>query len=100
MSVDLLLFDYRGFPCCTHLFIGCNISLTCTTLFLDLAYARSYLPALAALMMSGHIKTGDSIDLPMPHPEAWSQTLAYVYTGSGEVSEAARQNILHLGGRV
>ncbi|KAJ4397625.1 hypothetical protein N0V93_001858 [Gnomoniopsis smithogilvyi] len=65
-----------------------------------LAYARSYLPALAALMMSGHIKTGDSIDLPMPHPEAWPQTLAYVYTGSGELTEAARQNILHLGGRV
>ncbi|KAJ4422744.1 hypothetical protein N0V82_002641 [Gnomoniopsis sp. IMI 355080] len=65
-----------------------------------LAYARSYLPALAALMMSGHIKTGDSIDLPMPHPEAWSQTLAHVYTGSGDLTEAMRQNILHLGGRV
>lgn len=51
-------------------------------------------------MMSGHIKTGDAIDLPMPHPEAWPQTLAYVYMGSGELGEAVRQNILHLGGRV
>lgn len=67
---------------------------------LDLAYARLYLPALAALMMSGHIKSGDAIDLPMPHPEAWPQTLSYVYTGSGDLTEAVRQNILHLGGRV
>lgn len=74
--------------------------LTCCATLLDLAYARSYLPALAALMLSGHIKTGDAIDLPMPHPEAWPQTLAYVYTGSVELSEAVRQNILHLGGRV
>ncbi|CAN8101146.1 unnamed protein product [Discula destructiva] len=65
-----------------------------------LVYARSYLPALAALMMSGHIKAGDAIDLPMPHPEAWPQTLAYVYTGCGDLTEAVRRNILHLGGRV
>lgn len=67
---------------------------------LDLVYARSYLPALAALMLSGHIKSGDAIDLPMPHPEAWPQTLSYVYTGNGDLTEAVRQNILHLGGRV
>ncbi|KAF3764569.1 hypothetical protein M406DRAFT_322647 [Cryphonectria parasitica EP155] len=58
------------------------------------------MPALAALMLSGHVKTGDSIDLPMPHPEVWPQTLAYVYTGSGELSKAVEQNVLHLGGRL
>lgn len=66
----------------------------------DIAYARSYLPALAAIMLSGHIKTGDSIDLPMPYPEVWAQTLTYVYTGEGEVTEPIRHNILHLGGQV
>lgn len=50
-------------------------------------------------MYSGHVRTGDSIDLPMPHPEAWSQTLAYVYTGSGELTEAVRRNVVHLGGK-
>lgn len=50
-------------------------------------------------MLSGHVRTGDIIDLPMPHPEAWTQTVAYVYTGSGELTEAMKQNILHLGGR-
>ncbi|ROV93418.1 hypothetical protein VMCG_08410 [Cytospora schulzeri] len=66
---------------------------------IHLPYARYYLPALAALMLSGHVRTGDTIDLPMPHPEAWTQTVAYVYTGNGEPTEAMRQNILHLGGR-
>lgn len=51
-------------------------------------------------MLSGHLRTGDSMDLPMPHPGAWAQTLAYVYTGSGEVTEAVKQNVLHLGGKV
>ncbi|KUI58688.1 hypothetical protein VP1G_05955 [Cytospora mali] len=66
---------------------------------IHLPYARYYLPALAALMLSGHVRTGDTIDLPMPRPEAWTQTVAYVYTGSGELTEAMRQNILNLGGR-
>lgn len=51
-------------------------------------------------MLSGHVKTGDTIDLPMPHPEAWTQTVAYSYTGRGELTEAIKQNILHLGGTV
>lgn len=68
--------------------------------YLDYAYARLYLPALAAIMHSGHIETGDSIDLPMPFPQAWAQTLAYVYMGDGEVTEPVRQNIVHLGGRI
>lgn len=51
-------------------------------------------------MLSGHVKTGDTIDLPMPHPEAWAQTVSYSYTGKGELTEAMKQNILHLGGTV
>lgn len=66
----------------------------------DLTYARYYLPALAALMLSRHVRTGDTIDLPLPHPEAWIQTVAYVYTGNGDLTEAVKQNILYLGGRV
>ncbi|KAK2598520.1 hypothetical protein N8I77_011927 [Diaporthe amygdali] len=67
---------------------------------IHLPYARAYLPALAAVMLSGHVKTGDTIDLPMPHPEAWTQTVAYAYTGRGEATEVVKQNMLHLGGRV
>ncbi len=66
----------------------------------DLDYARLHLPVLAALMLSGHIRGGDIIDLPMPHPEVWPQTVAYVYTGREELTHAMKLNILHLGGRV
>lgn len=55
---------------------------------------------LAALIYSGHIQARDIIDLPLPHPEAWAQTVAHVYTGQGELSEAIKQNILYLGGKV
>lgn len=50
--------------------------------------------------MSGHIRKGDQIDLPLPHPEAWTETVAWVYTGRGELSDGARANIEHLGGAV
>jgi hypothetical protein len=66
----------------------------------DLRYARAFFPALAALLYSGYIKARDIIDLPLPHPEAWVQTVAYVYTGQGELTEAIEENILYLGGKV
>ena len=63
-------------------------------------YARSYLPVLAALMLSGHVWKGDIIDLPLPRPEAWARTVTYVYTGQGELTEAMKENILYLGGKI
>lgn len=66
----------------------------------DLPYARAFFPVLAALLYSGHIRPRDIIDLPLPHPEVWAQTVAHVYTGQGELTEAIKQNILYLGGKV
>ncbi|RWA11976.1 hypothetical protein EKO27_g3127 [Xylaria grammica] len=63
-------------------------------------YAISALPALAALLTSGHVRGGDIIYLPVPHAESWPQTVMYVYTGKGELTTAMRENILYLGGRV
>ncbi len=77
--------------------------LTKTPLFApstDLKYARGFFPVLAALLYSGHIRKGDIIDLPLPCPECWPQTVAHAYTGQGELTEAIRQNILYLGGKV
>jgi hypothetical protein len=51
-------------------------------------------------MLSGHIREGDVIDLPMPHPEAWPQTVAHVYIGHGELTDAVKQNISYLAGKV
>ncbi|KAL2259082.1 hypothetical protein VTK26DRAFT_7375 [Humicola hyalothermophila] len=63
-------------------------------------YARAFFPVLAALIYSKHVQQRDIIDLPMPHPEAWVQTVTHVYTGQGELTEAIKQNILYLGGKV
>ncbi|KAI1122071.1 hypothetical protein F5Y10DRAFT_271456 [Nemania abortiva] len=63
-------------------------------------YAISTLPALAALLTSGHVHSGDVIYLPVPHAESWRQTVRYVYTGEGELTAAMRENIIYLGGRV
>ncbi|TVY14931.1 hypothetical protein LARI1_G008373, partial [Lachnellula arida] len=53
-------------------------------------YALHYLPVLGALMLSGHVRKGDSIDLPVPRPEAWRDVVSYVYTGKGEITPAMR----------
>ncbi|RYP08099.1 hypothetical protein DL764_002082 [Monosporascus ibericus] len=41
---------------------------------IHLKYARAYLPVLAALLASGHVREGDVVYLPLPHPQAWPQT--------------------------
>jgi hypothetical protein len=66
----------------------------------DAPYARAYFPVLAAILHSGHIEKGDIIQLPIPNPKAWARTVAHVYTGQGELTEAIKQNIEYLGGKV
>jgi hypothetical protein len=64
----------------------------------DIEYALHYLPVLAALMLSGHVRKGDSIDLPLPHPEAWSDVVTYIYTGSNLLTPKMKENIQYLAG--
>jgi hypothetical protein len=65
----------------------------------DMEYARAYLPVLAALMFSGHLRDGDIIDLPIPYPEVWPQTVAWVYTRQGELTDGMKHNIWYLAGK-
>lgn len=51
-------------------------------------------------MISGHLRDDDRIELPMPHPEAWPSTFAYVAESQGELTDAVKKNILHLGGKI
>jgi hypothetical protein len=67
---------------------------------IDLEYARTYLPVLAAIILSEIVRPGDTIELPLPHPRAWEDTVAYIYTGRVALTEPIRQNILYLGGKV
>ncbi|KAK0124148.1 hypothetical protein ONS95_009131 [Cadophora gregata] len=68
---------------------------------IHIEYALHYLPVLGALMLSGHVRKGDSIDLPIPHPDAWRDVLTYIYTGRGNhgrLTAAMKENILFLAG--
>ncbi|KAK9416375.1 hypothetical protein SUNI508_01792 [Seiridium unicorne] len=67
---------------------------------IHLKYARAYLPVVAALLVSGHVREGDIIYLPLPHAEAWPQTVEYIYTGQGELTGAIRENIVYLAGKI
>ncbi|OAQ79324.1 hypothetical protein VFPFJ_09810 [Purpureocillium lilacinum] len=68
---------------------------------IHLQYARSHLPVLAAIMMSEQVRKGDVIELPLPHPRAWPETVAFMYTGEEELlTEQVKRNIVYLGGKV
>ncbi len=49
-------------------------------------------------MLSGHVRKGDTIDLPIPNPAAWRDTITYIYTGREEMGTAAKENISYLAG--
>ena len=72
------------------------------TIIADYKYARIYFPMIAEIIDSKQIptKVGNVIHLPIPHPEAWKDTVTHVYTGDGELTEAIKQNIIYLGGKV
>lgn len=65
----------------------------------DLLYARAQLPVLASIIMSNRVRQGDAIELPVPHPDAWPETVAFVYTGERKlVTNQVRENVCYLGG--
>ncbi|QGI76546.1 hypothetical protein CEK25_001452 [Fusarium fujikuroi] len=72
----------------------------CGPVSIRLSYARTYLPVLAAVILSEHVRPGDTVELPLPHPHAWADTVAHVYTGRVTLTEPIKQNILYLGGSI
>lgn len=62
--------------------------------------ARYFFPLIAVYLMSKNVEPEDIVELPMPHPKAWYQTFRYACTEQGELTDAIRENITHLGGRV
>ncbi|KAK3955749.1 hypothetical protein QBC32DRAFT_204720 [Pseudoneurospora amorphoporcata] len=62
--------------------------------------ARYFFPLIAVYLQAGQVEPQDVLELPMPHPKAWYQTFRYACTEQGELTDAIRENITHLGGRV
>ncbi|QYS97008.1 hypothetical protein H0G86_004243 [Trichoderma simmonsii] len=78
-----------------------RVSAQHTVVPINVQYARAQLPALAAIIMSGRVRRGDMIDLALPHPQVWPETIAYVYTGEAQLlTEQTKENILYLGGKI
>ncbi|KAL5606646.1 hypothetical protein BROUX41_003043 [Berkeleyomyces rouxiae] len=67
---------------------------------MHLEYARAYLPILASLMLSGHVSEKDDIEICLPCPDAWADTVSHVYTGLPKMNDKIRANSQHLGGRL
>ncbi|CEJ89142.1 hypothetical protein VHEMI05003 [[Torrubiella] hemipterigena] len=68
---------------------------------IHLQYARAQVPILASFLMSPLVKRHDIIELPVPYPESWSETVAFLYTGEDSlVSAEVRSNVRHLGGKI
>ncbi|OAA68810.1 hypothetical protein ISF_03185 [Cordyceps fumosorosea ARSEF 2679] len=64
-------------------------------------YALCRVPVLAAIILSGKVSFGDTIVVPMPYPEAWAETVAWVYTGEEKLlADKVAQNARFLGGQV
>ena len=70
--------------------------LTC----LDVEYALYRTPLLAAVLLSGHVARGDTVEVPMPHPSVWREVVGWIYTGRGNGSERVAEVIEYLGGEV
>ncbi|KAL7956740.1 hypothetical protein V8C34DRAFT_200208 [Trichoderma compactum] len=78
-----------------------RVSAQPTTVPINVQYARAQLPALAAIIMSDRVRRGDTIELALPHPQVWPETVAYAYTGEAQLlTEQTKDNILYLGGKI
>lgn len=49
---------------------------------------------------SYHVWKGDSIDLLLPSPEEWIDTIAYAPTGTADLTTTMKENDLFLAGTI
>lgn len=68
---------------------------------LDLEFAMYRAPLLAAVLMSGHVRRGDMVEVGLPYPEMLGDVMLWVYTGErgeGPDWERVKENVKFLGG--
>ena len=51
---------------------------------LDIEYAIYRVPLLGAILLSGFVRKGDTVEVPVPWPEVWGETVGVIYTGSSK----------------
>ncbi|KAF8473227.1 hypothetical protein BDZ91DRAFT_393160 [Kalaharituber pfeilii] len=66
-------------------------------------YATYRAPLLGAILLSGFVKRGDTLEIPMPWPDVWEETVAGIYIGGWNehcgyaFAEKVRANLEYLG---
>jgi len=70
--------------------------------WIDIEYALYRAPLLAAILLSGHVRKGDTVEVPVPHPGVWKAVMEWVYTGRGCVvdDKMLTDNLQYLGARL
>ncbi|KAI5781425.1 hypothetical protein EDC01DRAFT_237350 [Geopyxis carbonaria] len=64
-------------------------------------YVAYRAPLLAAILLSGHVRKGDLLEIPIPHPDQWPRVVEWIYTGNiGNINPEERENIEYLGGHI
>jgi hypothetical protein len=72
-------------------------------------YAVFRLPLLGTMLLSGQVFCGDTLQIPLPHPEVWTAVVGWMYTNKvvrlpgldiHEQAEMVRECIEFLGGHV
>lgn len=68
----------------------------------DIEYALYRAPLLAAVLLCEHVQRGDTVDIPLPFPEAWDEVVEWMYTGAPgtQVSQQVRETVEYLGGKI
>ena len=64
---------------------------------LHIEYAIYRVPLLGAVLLSGFAQKGDTIEVPVPWPEVWEETVVGIYLGGGLVVEKVKANLEFLG---
>jgi hypothetical protein len=86
-----------------------EVEYTSPSLPVHVEYAVFRLPLLGSMLLSGQVSCGDTLKMPLPHPEVWTAVVGWMYTSKVvrlpgfEVKEQAqmvRECIEFLGGRV
>ncbi|KAF8446955.1 hypothetical protein BGX38DRAFT_1192332 [Terfezia claveryi] len=66
---------------------------------LHIEYATYRVPLLGAILLSGFAQKGDTVEVPVPWPEVWEETVVGIYLGGGLVAEKVKDNLEFLGCR-
>lgn len=67
---------------------------------LHIEYAIYRAPLLGAILLSEFVQKGDTVEVPVPWPEVWEETVVAIYTGAAQrdnIAGRVRANLMFLG---